>query len=79
MTAWLLDVKKAHKREKMASEQGFSVFTAVDPEGPRIGLFTSHATLEERGVLIGGRVAASFVRLGHVLLHSSHFFCMYVA
>ena len=78
--AFVLDVKTAHKRVKVApDEQGYSVFTAVDPQG-------NTRWLVYRTCHFGGawsaywwsRVAAGYVRLGHLLLHRDHFLAMYV-
>ena len=78
--AFSLDVKKAHKRVKVApSEQGFSVFTAVDPQGRTHWLV--YLTCHFGGAWSAywwSRVAAGFVRLCHILLHNSHFLSMYV-
>ncbi|CAE7395870.1 HFA1 [Symbiodinium sp. CCMP2592] len=78
--AFVLDVKTAHKRVKVApDEQGYSVFTAVDPQG-------NTRWLVYRTCHFGGawsaywwsRVAAGYVRRGHLLLHRAHFLAMYV-
>ncbi|CAE7193802.1 unnamed protein product, partial [Symbiodinium necroappetens] len=78
--AFSLDVKKAHKRVKVApSEQDFSVFTAVDPQSRTHWLV--YLTCHFGGAWSAywwSRVAAGFVRLCHILLHSSHFLSMYV-
>ena len=61
------------------SEQGFSVFTAVDTEG--VTRWLVYLTCHFGGTWSAfwwSRVAAGFVVLGHVLLHSSHFLSMYV-
>ena len=78
--AFVLDVKTAHKRIKVALEdQGYSVFTAVDPQG--VTRWLVYRTCHFGGSWSAywwSRVAAGFVRLGHLLLHSSHFLGMCV-
>ena len=78
--AFSLDVKKAHKWVKMApSEQGFSVSKAVDPGG--VTRWLVYLACHFGGTWSAywwSRVAAGFVRSGHVLLHSSHFLSMHV-
>ena len=69
--AFVLDVKTAHKRVKVApDEQVYSVFTAVDLQGNTRWLV--YLTCHFGGAWSAywwSRVAAGYVRLGHLLLH----------
>lgn len=79
-TAFSLDIAKAHKRIRVhPSEQGFSLFNAVDPQGEGHWLIyhTCHFGCAWAAYW-WSRAAAAYIRCLHILLHKDHFLAIYV-